>query len=129
MVRVGAEQCCDTEQLRTPELGSLPGVLHCGRQPEPCTAEHVDLCTHTHVGATHTHAHTHMHTCTEEQERGSLSSGDASLLHFFHVIYTPKLRSAQYCPRELDFFHVVLSANEIKSVPIGTALMEMINFY
>lgn len=36
MFSVGSRWCCDTEQLRTPKLGRLPGVLHCGRQPRYC---------------------------------------------------------------------------------------------
>lgn len=68
MVRVGAEQYCDTEQLRTPELGSLPGVLHGGRQPERRGAECVGLWIPTYAWHTRTHrltrtrarAHTHI---------------------------------------------------------------------
>lgn len=84
--------------------------------------------THTHIYAcTHTTAQRQAHTRTLTHEsRGSTLSGE--LLHFLGVIYTPNCAMHNLVPR-LDFFHVVLCANEIKSVPIGTGLMEMINFY
>lgn len=120
MVLEGAWRGCDTEQLRT-QSGGLPGVLRHGRRPEPARQS---AWVPTHVHTPHAHAHTHMHTC--EQVRGTLPSADAALLLYnFH----PHTMLRPVLSRGLDFFHVVLCANEIKSAPIGTGLMEMINFY
>lgn len=86
------------------------------------------MYTHTHIYAcTHATAQRQAHARTlAHQSRGGALSGE--LLHFLCVIYTPHCAVHNLVPR-LDFFHVVLCANEIKSVPIGTGLMEMINFY
>lgn len=56
LVLVGAQQCRDTEQLKTPKLGSLWGTLHRGKQPGCRRAERGGSVA-THVRATHVRAH------------------------------------------------------------------------